>query len=87
MAARPIKFGTIVPQGWRLDLRHIDDQIEKYETMTRVAQEAERLGFDAGAGDHVRVLGQHGGFSARHLDHQDRADGHVQQLSPALVAG
>lgn len=47
MAARPIKFGTIVPQGWRLDLRHIDDQIEKYETMTRVAQEAERLGFDS----------------------------------------
>lgn len=44
---KQIKFGTIVPQGWRLDLRHIDDQIEKYETMTRVAQEAERLGFDS----------------------------------------
>jgi F420-dependent oxidoreductase-like protein len=43
----PTKFGTIVPQGWRLDLTHIPDPIDKYEHMTRYAREAERLGFDS----------------------------------------
>ena len=43
----PAKFGVIVPQGWRLDLTHIPDPVEKYEFMTRYAQEAERLGFDS----------------------------------------
>jgi F420-dependent oxidoreductase-like protein len=42
-----VKFGVIVPQGWRLDLVSIPDPVEKYETMTRAAQEAERLGFDS----------------------------------------
>jgi F420-dependent oxidoreductase-like protein len=41
------KFGVIVPQGWRLDLVDIEDPIEKYEMMTRNAQEAERLGYDS----------------------------------------
>jgi hypothetical protein len=36
-----IKFGVMVPQGWRIDLAGISDPIEAYETMTRVAQEAE----------------------------------------------
>ncbi len=36
-----------VPQGWRLDLAGIDDPVEQYETMTRVGQEAEELGFDS----------------------------------------
>jgi F420-dependent oxidoreductase-like protein len=36
-----------VPQGWRLDLVEIADPVEQYEAMTRVAQEAERLGFDS----------------------------------------
>jgi F420-dependent oxidoreductase-like protein len=40
-----IPFGVIVPQGWRQDLVTIPDPVEKYETMTRVAQEAERLGY------------------------------------------
>ena len=31
-----IKFGTFVPQGWRMDLTEIDDPVEQYETMTRV---------------------------------------------------
>ena len=42
-----VKFGTIVPQGWRMDLVDIADPVEKYEAMTRVGQEAERLGFDS----------------------------------------
>jgi F420-dependent oxidoreductase-like protein len=42
-----MKFGVLVPQGWRLDLTDIEDPIEQYETMTRFAQEAERLGYDS----------------------------------------
>jgi F420-dependent oxidoreductase-like protein len=42
-----IQFGLRVPQGWIGDLVGIDDPIEQYETMTRVAQTAERLGFDS----------------------------------------
>ena len=40
-----IPFGIGVPQGWRMDLVEIADPVEKYEAMTRVAQEADRLGF------------------------------------------
>jgi F420-dependent oxidoreductase-like protein len=42
-----MKFGVFVPQGWRMDLVGIADPVEAYETMTRVAQEAEALGFDS----------------------------------------
>lgn len=42
-----LKFGVFVPQGWRLDLIDIKDPAEKYEVMTRVATEAEQLGFDS----------------------------------------
>ncbi|MBO0777375.1 MAG: LLM class F420-dependent oxidoreductase [Ktedonobacteraceae bacterium] len=42
-----LKFGLIVPQGWRMDLVGITDPVEAYETMTRVAQEAEALSFDS----------------------------------------
>ncbi|HLI89696.1 MAG TPA: LLM class F420-dependent oxidoreductase [Ktedonobacteraceae bacterium] len=42
-----MKFGVIVPQGWRMDLVGIKDPIEAYETMTRVAQTAEELGYDS----------------------------------------
>src|SRR6478672_13282760 len=42
-----IKFGVFVPQGWRMDLLDYSDPVEKYEAMTRVGQEAERLGFDS----------------------------------------
>ena len=41
-----MKFGVMVPQGWRMDLADIPDPVEAYEAMTRVAQEAEALGFD-----------------------------------------
>src|SRR6266404_3937570 len=43
----PMKFGVLVPQGWRMDLAGIGDPIEQYETMTRFGVEAERLGFDS----------------------------------------
>lgn len=42
-----MKFGVTVPQGWRMDLADIADPVEAYEAMTRVAQEAESLGFDS----------------------------------------
>ncbi|HEY0752437.1 MAG TPA: LLM class F420-dependent oxidoreductase [Ktedonobacteraceae bacterium] len=42
-----LKYGLIVPQGWRMDLVGITDPVEAYETMTRVAQLAEEVGFDA----------------------------------------
>jgi F420-dependent oxidoreductase-like protein len=42
-----MKFGVVVPQGWRMDLVGISDPAEAYEAMSRVAQEAERLGFDS----------------------------------------
>jgi F420-dependent oxidoreductase-like protein len=42
-----LKYGLIVPQGWRMDLVGIADPIEAYETMTRVAQLAEEVGFDS----------------------------------------
>ena len=43
----PIKFGVFVPQGWRMDLAEIDDPIEQYETMTRVARAADEGGWDS----------------------------------------
>ena len=42
-----VQFGLILPQGWRMDLVGIPDPVEAYETMTRVAQEAEATGFDS----------------------------------------
>lgn len=38
-----IRFGTFVPQGWRLDLIEIADPVEKYEAMTQVALAADAL--------------------------------------------
>ncbi len=37
--------GYFVPQGWRMDLVGIADPVEAYETMARVALEAEALGY------------------------------------------
>ena len=42
-----LQYGFLVPQGWRMDLVGIADPVEAYETMTRVAQEAEQSGFDS----------------------------------------
>src|SRR5262245_25665162 len=38
-----VRFGTFVPQGWRMDLVEIADPEEKYEAMTRVARAADAL--------------------------------------------
>jgi F420-dependent oxidoreductase-like protein len=35
------KFGVFVPQGWKMDLVEIDDQVAKYEAMTAVARAAD----------------------------------------------
>jgi F420-dependent oxidoreductase-like protein len=42
-----LKVGIFVPQGWRMDLADVPDPIEKFETMSRCAVEAEKAGFDA----------------------------------------
>jgi F420-dependent oxidoreductase-like protein len=42
-----LKFGVFVPQGWRMDLADVPDPVEKFETMSRRAREAEKAGFDA----------------------------------------
>lgn len=42
-----MKFGTFIPQGWRMDLVEIDDPIAQFEAMTQVAQTAEQVGFDS----------------------------------------
>ncbi len=43
----PMKYGLILPQGWTMDLAHIKDPVEAYETMTRVAQTADETGFES----------------------------------------
>jgi F420-dependent oxidoreductase-like protein len=42
-----IKFGTFVPQGWRMDLVELDDPIEQYEALTHVGKVAEEVGYDS----------------------------------------
>ena len=84
----PPKFGVITPQGWRLDRVNIKDPIEKYEQMTRFAQEAERLDYDfcmglrplpyranPATGNHVRVLDSDSRPHSRHEEDTYRADG------------
>lgn len=41
------RFGVFVPQGWRMDLAGIEDPVEQYEAMTRVAQAADKGPWDA----------------------------------------
>src|SRR5260221_6767949 len=38
-----VRFGVFVPQGWRMDLVDIQDPVEQYEAMTRVAREADGI--------------------------------------------
>ena len=42
-----INFGVFVPPGWRMDLVEIPDPVEKYATMTRVAQVADHASYDS----------------------------------------
>ncbi len=43
----PIKYGVSLPQGWTMDLAGIKDPVEAYETLTRVAQTADELGYNS----------------------------------------
>lgn len=40
-------FGVFVPQGWRMDLTGIEDPVEQFEAMTRVAKEADKGPWDS----------------------------------------
>lgn len=52
-----LKFGLLVPQGWTMDLAHIKDPVEAYETMTQVAQTADEVGFtSAWLVDHFHTM-------------------------------
>jgi len=52
-----LTFGVLVPQGWTMDLATIKDPVEAYETMTRVAQTAEEVGFaSAWLVDHFHTI-------------------------------
>ncbi len=42
-----IQFGTFAPQGWRLELRHVQGAAEQWATLRRVAVQLERIGFDS----------------------------------------
>jgi F420-dependent oxidoreductase-like protein len=42
-----LRLGVFLPQGWRMDLVGVPDPVEKFETMSRCATEAEKAGFDA----------------------------------------
>ncbi len=43
----PLKYSLILPQGWMMDLAGTKDPVAAYETMTRVAQLADELGYDS----------------------------------------
>ncbi len=52
-----LKFGLLVPQGWTMDLARIKDPVEAYETMTKVAQTADEVGFaSAWLVDHFHTI-------------------------------
>ena len=42
-----LKFGLSLPQGWTMELAHMKDPVEAYETMTQVAQVADEVGFES----------------------------------------
>ncbi|MFF4138980.1 LLM class F420-dependent oxidoreductase [Streptomyces mirabilis] len=42
-----IRWGAVLPQGWRLDLGHLSDPVEQFEAMVTVGRKAEELGFDS----------------------------------------
>lgn len=55
----PLKFGIMLPQGWTMELAHMKDPVEAYETITQVAQVADEVGFAAlWLGDHFHTFPQ-----------------------------
>jgi F420-dependent oxidoreductase-like protein len=54
-----MKYSILLPQGWTMDLAQIKDPIAAYETMTRVAQTADEVGFaSAWLVDHFHTIPQ-----------------------------
>ncbi len=52
-----LQVGISLPQGWTMELASIKDPIEAYETLTRVAQTADELGFtSAWLVDHFHTI-------------------------------
>ena len=41
------QFGTFAPQGWRLEMRHIEGAAQQWETCRGVARKLESLGYDS----------------------------------------
>ncbi len=42
-----VKFGTFIPQGWKMELSSIDDPQAKWSKAVEIAKLAEELGFDS----------------------------------------
>lgn len=42
-----IRWGAVLPQGWRLDLGHLTSPVDQFDAMVAVGREAEQLGFDS----------------------------------------
>ena len=42
-----LKFGLSLPQGLTMELAHMKDPVEAYETMTQVARVADEVGFES----------------------------------------
>ncbi|MFC0002839.1 TIGR03560 family F420-dependent LLM class oxidoreductase [Micromonospora siamensis] len=52
-----IRFGVVLPQGWRSDLTHLADPVAQFEAMVGVAREADDLGYDSvWLYDHVQAV-------------------------------
>lgn len=52
-----LQYGLLVPQGWTMDLAHIKDPVEAYETLIKVAQTADEVGFtSAWLVDHFHTM-------------------------------
>ncbi|MFG1832138.1 TIGR03560 family F420-dependent LLM class oxidoreductase [Micromonospora chersina] len=52
-----IRWGVVLPQGWRSDLTHLADPVEQFEAMVAVAREADELGSDSvWLYDHVQAV-------------------------------
>jgi len=41
------QFGTFAPQGWRLEMRHVEGAAEQWATCKGVAQKLEEIGYDS----------------------------------------
>ena len=52
-----MRWGVVLPQGWRSDLTHLADPVTQFEAMVGVAREADELGADSvWLYDHVQAV-------------------------------